>query len=426
MKIKTPVTDNGVIPSLTEEKPAIEDGDIGVTITEEDKIIKNEDGTFTNENGEIVDENGNVLNSNNDDDVTSDEDVSILIDDVEYQLDKDGNAITSNGDIFKTKSELEQLESDVEIDDNETVSIKDLNKLSGIVVEPKDGDESFYDFTLDNLAKRDKLIQEQALTTGRQTALEEFFSANPDIYKALMYKEQTGSLEGFSNTPYYKSITIDTANEEQMFNFIVEAEIKKGTNPKRAKSIATYFKENNELEEVGKESYEYLANLENKEFEEFENKKIQDQRNIIQSEIDYYGTYYNEKGEEIIVDKEGTIYDKIVNKGKFGNYVIPQNGIIINRDNKKMKLSRKDIFDYISKPVKDNMTQAQIDEQNRISNTDVVLQQYINNLTGNNLDVLIERKILESKSKHIKARLRTSNKPNSKPNKKLKLITPVK
>lgn len=439
-RIKTPVGDGGY--------PKAEEGAGAAT---QDQFTKDDDGNLLNANGDIVnedgkplDKDGNIIEQNPDpdkkgdeggkdddpnkkpDDDTSEEEV-VDIDGQEYKLDKDGNALDAEGNIFKSKEEMDKMEaaSDEGGGDDEDVTLDDLEKLSGIKV---DGIES-KDFTLDNLAKREKAIKESTEEEAKNTAVQEFFDSNPDLYKAYMYKAQKGSLDGFSNTPYYQSIELDESNEDQLYNMVVEAEVKKGSTPERAKKIANYFKENNELKDAGKESHDFLVDKEKKEFQSFEDKQKQQQKQQIDQEINFYGTYFDENGKEVVVEKEGSVYDKIVNKGQFGNYTIPETGVEINTEKGTKKLSRKDIFDYISKPVKDGLTQAQLDEYNNIKDTDTLLQRYINNLVGNDMNKFVERKALENKSKKIKSRLVSTNSKNKKQGgakKSGKIVTPVK
>ena len=85
-----------------------------------------------------------------------------------------------------------------------------------------------------------------------------------------------------------------------------------------------------------------------------------------------------------LVDKnvEGSVYDKIVKSGKIGNIFIPKEGITYTKaDGTKQNVNRTEIFNYFYKPVKEingsYYTQAQLDETNRLSDTDSFLIQGI-------------------------------------------------
>jgi len=441
-EIEVPVTggageDINTNPTSTPEL----NGDQGENTDLPEGVTQNDDGTYVNSDGKPVNEKGEVITSKEDDTTTGNEgseggdDTTIEIDGNDYKLDENGNAVNENGEVFKTKEELDKLEESNGGDDKgeSDVTIEDIQKASGIEVYGEDGKPLSYDLTVEGLAKREKDIKDLGIKEGTNQAIDNFFKSNPDLYKAYMYKSQKGSLEGFSNTPYYQSIELDTNNEEQLYNFVVDAEVKRGRTPERAKAYADFVKNNNELEDVGKESYDYLSDLEKNEFTKFEedNKKARQQQ--IQKEIEFYGTYYDENGKEVVADVENSVYDKVVNKGQIGKFNIPQEGVSLKTKDGTQKLTRKQVFDYISKPVKGSYTQAMLDEQKNISDVDTVLMRYLSNLTGNDFSSLVEREVLKSKNKNIKRRLSTKPASNTSSSRKgdsakggEQIIVPVK
>lgn len=418
IKIKTPVSDTGTI-HVDDSTNSVDHSAINSKTDS-----PGDDSVIDNKVDDKMEDNAST---------SKESDESIIIDDKAYKLDKEGNAISDDGEVFMSKDELDKL-SEVEppSTDDVDVSIDDLEKTSGIELLDPDGNKITYDFTLEGLAKREKDIKEFGYKEGSNTALKEFFSANPDLYKAFVYKSKKGTLEGFSNEPYYKTIQLDVNNEDQLMNLIIEAEVKKGSSIERAKSIAKFFKAENKLEDEGKEAHNYLISLEDKEINEFESQRLQQEKEELEYQKKYFGTYFDEKGKEVIVGNEGSIYNKIVTKGKFGNFVIPQEGIkVTTPDNKVKTLSRKQIYDYISLPVtREGYTQAQLDDMKRLNNQDNLLYQYLLNLTGNNIGQLLQRKVLEEKSKDIKRRLQTkksdSTSSPSESNKNKQLKVPVR
>ncbi len=393
IKIKTPVTDTGIDD---EGKAPENTGDAPVETkpkTDDAPDDKPDDTPPKTETEEVI-----------------------VVDDVEYTLNENGDALDKDGNVFKTKEELEELEKGGEDDDDPTggktedVSIEDIEKLSGIEIH-KDGKKVDYDISIEGLAKREQDIKEKFIKEGQTAAINEFFNTNPDLYKAYLYKSKKGSLDGFSNEPFYQSVKLDQDNEEQLFNFIVDAEVKKGSTPDRAKSIAKFFKAENKLQEEGESAYNYLVNLEKSESEGFKKQEQKQIQERIKREKEFFGTYFDETGKEIIVNVENSVYDKIVKKGKFGNFAIPESGLKVkNKDGTIATLSRKEVYDYVSKPVsKEGYTQAQVDEMNRMGNMDSMLYQYLLNMTNNDINQFIQRKILEEKGKTIKKRLSTKS-----------------
>lgn len=418
IKLKTPVTDTGLADEGS--KPTVDDKPTVDPPSEPDNT-------------------GDKPEPSNEPNPTT-EPKAVVIDDVEYTINNEGAAVDKDGKVFKTKEELEALEEEPNPDDegkgkstaeeDKDVSISDIEKLSGIEI-VKEGKKQDYEFSLEGLAKREKDIKELGLAEGSQKAITEFFNSNPDLYKAYLYKNKKGTLDGFSNEPFYQTVKLDTDNEEQLFNFIVDAEVKKGSSPERAKSIAKFFKAENKLAEEGEQSYKFLVEQEKAEIDNFTNTEKEQQKQTVEKEIKFFGTYFDETGKEVVVNNEGSIYNKVVDKGSFGNFVIPQEGIKIkDKQGNVQTLNRREVYDYMSKPVtKEGYTQAQIDEMNRMGNTDAMLYQYMLNLTGNDVSQLIQRKILEEKGKALKKRLTTKPKASQSQTRPKttdkKIITPV-
>jgi hypothetical protein len=341
----------------------------------------------------------------------------IQIDGKDYKTDSNGNALNDDGTIFMSKQDMDALESNNNggsIDDNQVeATIDDLEKLSGIKLTDKDGNKLKFDFTLESLAKREQYIKSLGYSEGSQKALNQFFTDNPELYKAFVYKQTKGTLEGFSNQPVYKNIQIDSINEQQLLNLVVEAEVKRGKTLDQAKRYANFLKVENALEDGAKDAHSYLVAEEDKEFNSYELNKQNQLKQQIEFDKKYYGTYYDDNGKEVIVGTPGSIYDKIVNKGQFGNYVIPEDGIVVKNNGKEVNLSRRQIFDYIATPITDDgRTKADLDLDRLFSNVDFKLRYYMMNLTGGDLSVFLNREVLNQKSKNIKRTLSTS-KPNT-------------
>ncbi len=333
----------------------------------------------------------------------------ILVDDKEFKLDDKGNALNEDGSIHLSKEELDKLEEGTQEEEVE-VSMADIEAASGIELKDAQGKKIEYDFTVEGLAKREKDIKDLGVQEGANKAVTDFFNSNPDLYKAYLYKSKKGSLEGFTNEPFYTSVELDKTNEAQLTQFIIDAQVKKGDTPEEARRYAKYCKAENILEEKAESSLGFLKNIEKQEIDDITNHEQTTRKKQIEKEAAFYGTYYDESGKEVIVNNEGSIYNKVVAKGQFGNFVIPQEGLKLKQKDGTVKtLSRRDLFDYVAKPVKGTgYSQAHMDLANYLNNPDNLLYHYITNLTGGNIDQLIERKILEEKSKQIKRRLTTS------------------
>lgn len=435
IKVKTPVGDNNPKP-----ESSTSDNDTTATTTKESEVAEKPQSGQTSEEQSTESPTGNTTDQS-DEGKTAEaaQEEVITVDGEEYSLNEKGDAVDKDGNVFKTKDELDSL-TEEPVDEEDTTqspggkekdaSISDIEKMSGIEVY-KDGKKIEYDISVEGLAKRENDIKELGLKEGKDSAVNEFFSSNPDLYKAFLYKSKKGTLEGFTNEPFYQSIELDTSNEDQLFNFIVEAEVKKGSSSERAKDIAKFFKAEHKLEEEGKGAYNYLVDQEKQEIDSYNQQEQNQKKKAIKDEAEFFGTYFDENGKEVIVKNEGSVYDKVVEKGSFGNFVIPESGLKVkNKEGEIQTLNRKQVYDYVSKPVtKEGFTQAQVDEMNRMSSMDSMLYQYILNLTGNDVNQLIQRKILEEKGKTIKKKLVSKPKtsqPSSKPSSSDKKVkTPV-
>jgi len=328
----------------------------------------------------------------------------IEIDGNTYNLDSNGNAIDETGKVIMTADDIANNGND-----DTSISVDDIEQMSGIQLKDSDGNKIVFDLTVEGLAKREKLIQDSSIEQGRNSAITEFFQANPDLYKVFLHKQKTGTIENYQAEPVYSGMTLDVNNEDQLKSMIIAARIKKGDDADTANSYAEFCKVQNILQKQGESSYNYLKSLEDKDQNDYQQQTAVAKQKAIESDSKYYGTYYDDNGKEIIVNTPGSIYNKIVTQGKFGNYVIPENGISIKQGDKVVTVSRRQIFDYVATPVKDGRTQAQIDAATKYQDIDFMLQQYLLNLTGNDLSVFIERRVLEKKAQTIKKKIITSS-----------------
>jgi hypothetical protein len=343
---------------------------------------------------------------------------SIEIDGKDYSLNENGDAIDSEGKVVMSKADIEQhskspkgeeedaSEGDPKGDEEEAeVSIADIQKVSGIELYDNEGKPVEYEMTVEGLAKREKDIKDTFLKQGQETALQEFFNSNPDLYNALLFKQKNGSLEGFVNKGRYADTEFKDKDEDFLYNTIVEAEIKRGRSPEQAKRIANYSKNDGKLKDDGKDAYDYLVDLDKKEEEQIKLKQDQEYAERLDRYKNHYGLYYDEKGKEVVVDNEGSVYNKVVTKGEIKGLTIPLEGLKVKRSDGTVKTySRRDIFNYVAMAAdpKTGMTQAQLDEANKLSNVDELLFRYLYNLTGGKMEQLVERKVLEGTAKRIK------------------------
>jgi hypothetical protein len=76
------------------------------------------------------------------------------------------------------------------------------------------------------------------------------------------------------------------------------------------------------------------------------------------------------------------MYDIIVTKGKINDFVIPSTGIVVVKNGKKEVYTKERIFNYIAIPVKNGLSQAQLDERELYSNKSNLINNYLKILLG--------------------------------------------
>jgi len=350
--------------------------------------------------------------------------------DTTYQLDKDGNA-TLDGKIVYTKDQLTALEKG---DQGEDVTIDLLEKTSGIEILDETGKKVTYELTLEGLAKRESDIKALGLREGQSVAIEKFFESNPDLYDAYVYKQTYGTFEGFTDHVDYSKISLTADNLDKAYDIIIKAELEKGNSPAKAKRFAELSKADETLLVDGGEALKYLTDNQVK----LQSSKQAEKQAAIQAEIEaenkYYGVAYEDNGKEVVLDVKDSIYDIVVKTGKIGELNIPVEGLKVKaKDGKIINATRKQIFDYISVPVKEHngvyYTQAQLDDIARTNNKSELVLRYIENLLGNDISQLTKSAVNRSNILKIKASTGDARKIVIKPSASgsiVKVNTPLK
>ena len=420
----TPSIDKGDKPTIDIEGKKYDLDDGGNAIDTEGKIVKTkeeiekppsdkDDNKDDNKDDTASDDTGDKKPDEKEDDAEI-----VMIDEKEYKLNEKGDAINDDGSVFMSKEDMDKLERSGEDNEGEegesdstSLSIDEIEKLSGIEVYDDKGQKIQYENTLEGIAKREADIKTQFLNAGKSEALREFLESNPDIYRMASYKDKHGTLEGYKERTDYSKIVIDKDNKQQLSDIILEAEMAKGNSLERAKKILKYIEADENLYEEAKDAQNFLTDVQNKEIErerEAERSKIKSQQEKLEN---FYGFTFDEKGKETPLNIEGSVYDMIINKGKVDDFTIPTDGIKVKTGDGKVKhYSRKDILHYIASVSEGGMSQAQIDEQKRLSNKNKLLKQYIYNLTGGDVSSIVRSEQNRQNVKRVKQRLKTSSK----------------
>lgn len=324
----------------------------------------------------------------------TDDDEIIEVDGKEYIIDKDGNA-TLDGKVVYTVDKLKELEQSSEEDYIASVEAK-----TGIKVFDEEGQEVKYENSVEGFIQREIDVFNQ----GKQMAIEEvytnLYSQHPEIKQLLMYKELYGDLKNFKFDKNYSNRKFIEGNEENNISLVREELSLKGLNDEDIDLQIDALKMNNKLSERAKNSEKYLIEQGKRENSSLETAIAEKRRKQIEQQENYYGVTFKD-GVVIPLNKEGSVYDKVVEKGKIGNYDIPITGITFNKNGKIINLTRKQIFDYISVARENGLSQAQIDDRNYTQNMDNLLLRYLSHLLGKTVDKTINPTIQKRKKRII-------------------------
>lgn len=350
--------------------------------------------------------------------------------DTTFTLDDKGNAVNDKGEIVYTVDALKELEEDPDNSDDggkDSSSIEDISKITGINI-LENNEPKVYENTVEGFAARENDVRQFGFEEGSEKAINTFFSQNPEFKDMYQYKQNHGSIEGFGEHVDYSKIEV---NKENAYNYILQAELKKGNSPERAKRIADISNVDETLVEDGKEALSFLKNLQdNSDAASLHEQEVM-RENAIREEMNYYGIAVEENGNEKDLNIDNSVYDLIVKKGSVGNITIPENGIAIKKDGAIKTISRKEIFDYISKPTVEiegeYYTQAEVDEYTRMSDKTNLMQRYIHNLVGEDINSLVTAAKLKDKANAVRRIVIKSNtNRNAASNKNRKVKIPIK
>lgn len=344
---------------------------------------------------------------------------------VTLNLNDNGDALDSEGKVVYTANQLADMDAD---DEEELINV--VSSISGIQVLDESGKLKQYPNTAEGFAQREADIKAQTAREVKTKALNQFLEENADIASLYEYKRTYGTLEGYRDHIDYTKISIDPKNEKQQYDIIVSAEIQRGNSPERAKRIADMSKADGTLLNDSTESHDYLKTRQEREITASRQAQERAINDAIEAENKYFGVTYDERGKEVILNVENSVYDLVVAKGKIGNLVIPIEGVTVKTNEGSKAFTRRQIFDYISKPVKEVdgqlYTQAELDEYNRISKKENLIVTYLGNLFGNDLSSLVETSKLKDKADSIR-RLKVATKTSPTPvNASKRVKIPVK
>lgn len=308
----------------------------------------------------------------------------------DYILDANGNA-TKDGVVVYTKEQIAGSSSDAIETDPEDVHAL-ISSVSGIDLLDENNQPMLFKEGVEGLAEREVFVKNTFYKKGQDEALDNIFSQNPDLLEMYSYKAKHGSLDGFARQTDYGNLTIDETTTPDTLKAIYRDHLLSIGND--AKTVEKLIKLSENDETLRLDALEALSSLKANKLESDKQVIKQQQLQAAQQEQDvnnYYGVQVDAKGNVIDLNVKDSVYDKIIKTGKIGNIFIPKEGIKVERDGKPVRLTRNDLFAYFYNPVTEQgHTQSEVDEHNRMRDTDNILIQGIRNITGGDLRALEE------------------------------------
>lgn len=322
---------------------------------------------------------------------------TVQIDDADHFITEDGRVVDKEGKHVYSREEFDEIRANsLEVD------IPLIQRYSGVELVGEDGKSIEFENTIQGIAKREAYIKEHYSKVGATQAIQSFFDANPIIKDVYQHYAEKGTLDNFKPTVNYAEVQLDKDNKEQLEKVILEAEVKKGNTEAKAKKLIDYYNADNRLFEEATDAKAFLVQKQTAE----EKDKVAVQQNARkaaeETQKKYYGIWF-ENGKEIVINNEGSLYNKVVSKGIIGDVKIPESGIKVTQPDGTIKtVTRRAIFDYIALSVDDRgNSQAELDDMKYTSNVDNRVLRFLHNLTGGDMSSLILKSIADKRIKDI-------------------------
>ena len=299
--------------------------------------------------------------------------------------DKDGNILLSAEDLLNQVLDGEDYLKDDTDDDISDSIYEQANSITGLTFQDENGNPVSFEETPQGLAQRDLYIaRTEGLRVAREN-IDNFFNNYPDLLDAFYYMQTRGSLNGYGSQTTHEGIEIKEDNEDAQTQVVLDAEMKRGYTREQAMKRVKLYKDNDMLYEESKSSLEFLVNSERKEKADRKTAYENEQARKAQEQEDYWNN---------VAAK--------LEAGKILDYTIPDQ-IRIALPNGTIKYSSKqDFFDYLSVPVKNNKTQAQLDaEKESIDNK--IFNDYLR-YVGYNMGYIVEQRVKQKQVLDMKQR----------------------
>lgn len=310
-----------------------------------------------------------------------------------YKVADNGDIVDAEGKVFKEAKDVKDWVSSLEQaqTDEDTFDIKDLQEAIGIDITDNEGKNIEFENSKEGITSYVKQVIDSSREENYKEAIQGLFSKFPILEEVLTYYQANGnSIEGFRQQVDRSNIEIDANNEEQQENIIKISWKEKGIKGDVDGYIA-YLKSSGTLFTTAQS-----------ELESLQEKDAQDKKALQERAA------RAEKEQEEQIAKYWNDVKTVVDSGKVAGYEIPNN-ITINRDGKKISVTRSDFFNYIYRVDKNGKSQYVYDLEKESAEEQInndILRAYLKYVGGDYSDLV---KIAANKKEVERIKLQAKN-----------------
>lgn len=251
----------------------------------------------------------------------------------DYTVDENGNLVDKDGKIFKQASEVQDWLKEFEVDDDSnTLDINNIKTAIGIDITDEKGNAVEFTNDVDGIKKYLNSVIELKTNEIQQATVNKIFEDNPLVKQFIDYCQVTGTYKGFGEIPDRSGIEINKDNVQQQ-EYIIRMAAEEFGNKSLNDNYIKYLKDTGGLYDEAKAQLAALVQKDN-DYKKQIAEQAEQSRVAEQAELQAYWK---------------SISDAIDGRVIAG-HKLPET-IVRERDGKKVTLTMKDFYDYLSRPV---------------------------------------------------------------------------
>lgn len=313
--------------------------------------------------------------------------------DAKYTIGEDGNLYDEENNVFKTVDQVNDFIEENGIEDNDgdpNLTIDNVIEAIGVDIVDEEGNAITFENTPEGIAEYVRAVNENNIAAIQEATYNELVDNVPGLDRFINYVRANGTYEGFGETTDY-NVELVESDEAQLEEVIRESfKVFKKGNPD---AYIKYCKDSGSLFDVAKDELNALQEADR----DYQAAIAEEAAAKEEAELQELEDYWNE-------------VQHVISDGKIGNYRIPEN-IIVERQGKKVSVSRDDFFNYVSGVVDDEgRTQYDIDKANKAPEEKLnneLLKAYLE-FTGGSYSNLVDMAINEKQVATIRLSNRTA------------------